>query len=540
METRFISLPHKFRISLTLVALFIGLAMVIGARPTQAQSPYTVPRVNVPHTNTVPDDLPSPHAPLSTLDGNFYDKITFPDGGMFWLGDVDKINNYTDVRLKYNDDHLYVRVNVNDEFLFCNVQEDYNCTNLNPTAWDAVTLYINTDLAPSNALGNNSYRFIRQFTHEWMDPVYYQHSFESTGSGWAAATLDFHSLSHYRGVGNFNSGQASHGWWAAFEIPFSTLGISGKPGNGTVWQVAMAVHDRDNSTGTPAISDKVWPADVNLNNPTTWGQLHFGQADPYTSPPTFGQQTVSIIHDPDNGMNFEDTHVGGHANCAAHVDPFYHVGTDMFRDFGSVNFGAADFDFFNQQTGNQETISRSHLNVQGQEDVADWNCQSKIYIEVDLDPVPAGKQIVSASLELNMFGNAGGAGWAVPPDTSYIQAFSAMEDWDENTVTWNNAPYAAENISGTWVVPLDAEEFPNNYTHIPVKYEWDVGKIVAQAYATGEPARIILYSADVARHSGKYFWSSMENAPERIPKLHITYGETNPPQFETFFPILIR
>ncbi len=531
---------RKILVNTILFTLLAAVMAFVGSTPTQAQSQPAVPRVNIPHTNTVPDTLPTPHQPLSTLDGDFYDKITFPDGGMFWLGDIDKVNNYSDVRIKYNDDHLYIRVNVNDEMLFCNVQDDFNCTNLNPTAWDAVTVYINTDTTPSSALGNNSYRFIRQFTHEWMDSTYYQHGFESNGSSWEATTLDFHTLGHYRGVGNYNSGQASHGWWAAYEIPFSALGISGKPGHGTVWRMAVAVHDRDTSTGIPAINDKIWPADVNFSQPNTWGELHFGTAPAYSPPATVANQTLTITHDPANNMDFQDTHVGGHANCAAHVDPFYHVGTDMFRDFGDVNFGAAAFDFYNQQTGNTEVISLSHLNVQGQEDVADWNCQSKIMIEVELDPVPAGKQIVDAKLELNMFGNAGGAGWAVPPDTSYIQAFSSMEDWNENTVTWNNAPYAAENISGTWVVPLDADEFPNNYTHIPVKYEWDVSKIVAEAYATGEPARIILYSADVARHSGKYFWSSMENAPERIPKLHVTYGDTTPANFQIFFPIMVH
>ncbi len=37
---------------------------------------------------------------------------------------------------------------------------------------------------------------------------------------------------------------------------------------------------------------------------------------------------------------------------------------------------------------------------------------------------------------------------------------------------------------------------------------WDVSYAVAQAYARGEPLRLILYSADSDYHSSKYFVSS--------------------------------
>lgn len=40
------------------------------------------------------------------------------------------------------------------------------------------------------------------------------------------------------------------------------------------------------------------------------------------------------------------------------------------------------------------------------------------------------------------------------PQPSYIQVLTVDQDWNENTLTWNNAPLAAENITGTWVDPL--------------------------------------------------------------------------------------
>ena len=72
---------------------------------------------------------------------------------------------------------------------------------------------------------------------------------------------------------------------------------------------------------------------------------------------------------------------------------------------------------------------------------------------------------------------------------------------DLRSGSWNNAPLAHENISGTWVQPRD-------YSLPDQIYQWNVARAVAQAYANGEPLRLALYSADGERHTGKYFWSS--------------------------------
>jgi hypothetical protein len=94
------------------------------------------------------------------------------------------------------------------------------------------------------------------------------------------------------------------------------------------------------------------------------------------------------------------------------------------------------------------------------------------------------------------------------------------QDWDESTLNWNNGPLAKENVSAAWVDPVD------EYTDPPIPWEWDVSRAVAEAYALGTPLRLVLYEADSAYHSGKYFHSSDVgdwNAEGR-PTLAITWG----------------
>ena len=75
---------------------------------------------------------------------------------------------------------------------------------------------------------------------------------------------------------------------------------------------------------------------------------------------------------------------------------------------------------------------------------------------------------------------------------------------------------------GSWVDPLPS--FPG-WPGVP--RQWNVSRAVAQAYATGQPLRLALYSADGPYHSGRYFSSSdMEdwNAVGR-PTLTVAWGE---------------
>ena len=192
-----------------------------------------------------------------------------------------------------------------------------------------------------------------------------------------------------------------------------------------------------------------------------------------------------------------DASVGGYTVCGS--------GVDFWTEWGDTN----------EAHYNPE---RSDFNVQNQADVADWPCFSRYYVTFPLDLVPPGKAILSATLTLHQFGGS----YPSQAQPSLIQVLTVGEDWDDAALTWNNAPLAMENVGAAWVDPLAV--FPG-WPGVP--REWDVSQAVAGAYATGEPVRLVLYEADSAYHSGKYFVSS--NTPdwnaEARPTLTVVWGQ---------------
>jgi hypothetical protein len=152
--------------------------------------------------------------------------------------------------------------------------------------------------------------------------------------------------------------------------------------------------------------------------------------------------------------------------------------------------------------GDKAYPGETFANVQNQTDVADWPCYSKLFIAMPLDTLPKGQNVISATLTLHLFGNAGGGDWGNAPD-SLLQVFEVDGGWNEATLSWNSAPLALENISRTWVEPIIS--FPG-WPGVP--YTWDVSIAVARSYAAGIPLRLAVYSADPGYHSGKYFITS--------------------------------
>jgi hypothetical protein len=209
------------------------------------------------------------------------------------------------------------------------------------------------------------------------------------------------------------------------------------------------------------------------------------------------RDTVTIRHGL-NGAQVIDGTVGGDTLCGAGSYP------DYFAGWGALTYPHIE-----------------RVNVQNQSDISDWPCYSKYYVTFPLENMPANKVIVSATLTLYQMGNPGGGGWG-DPVPSYIQIFTIDQDWNEATLSWNNAPRARENITGAWVDPL--AEYPG-YPGIPRM--WTLDRAVAEAYAAGVPLRLAVYSADEAYHSGRDFYSSdVEdfNAVGR-PTLKITWGD---------------
>ncbi len=421
----------------------------------------TAPRVNAPHFNN---------------------KVWIAESAIFWFGRVTSSENYADLRVGYNDDHLCLRLAAFDRWLWY----DSSPSPDDLTAWDAATLYLDLDGNAGDAPDANAYRFVGQLNW-WESRDAYQAAYQGDGSGWIATSIPFTTTSGWRGNG-LNDGAEDRGWMLSWYIPFDSLGLSGPPAQDTVWGMAVELHDRDDATGT-FIGDKTWPETMDPQQPATWGQLGFGLPT-YTPPPVVPQGTTTVRQGLD-GAEVIDGAVGGGTVCGE--------GLDFWTEWGETNY--AGFTYFN---------------IQNQSDVADWPCFSKYYVTFPLDAIPSGRVIVSATLTLYQFGGSDPSN----ASRSLIQVMTVAEEWDEATLTWNNAPLAQENVASSWADPILE---PVGWDDLPVR-TWDVSGAVA--YAASAPLRLALYEADYAYNSGKYFVSSDTpdwNAQNR-PILTVAWG----------------
>jgi hypothetical protein len=161
----------------------------------------------------------------------------------------------------------------------------------------------------------------------------------------------------------------SEGWVAYFQIPFSSLGLSAAPPEGTVWGLGITLHDRDNLEGS-IFKETHWPESMSPNNPSTWGQLLFGWTG-YVHPPSIPKGTLTIRQGL-NGFSVVDGEVGGHTTCG-------NDGYDKWNVWGNTNYAGI-----------------TQINIQNQWDIADWPCFSKFYITFPITAIPC-HTIISAN-----------------------------------------------------------------------------------------------------------------------------------------------
>ncbi len=391
---------------------------------------------------------------------------------VFWFGEVRGVENYTDVRIAYNSSELYLRLQVFDRGCFY----DQNPPLDEPTRWDGAAVFLNLSGNIGNTPSLNSYQFLVQFDRDmnWNPPwEITKFSYQGNGYSWVEANLPFSMNSSNQYISDQKTN--CRGWIASLRIPFTSMGLSSAPSYGTIWGMAIANYDRDDDAGT-YITPKVWPKNVNVNSPVTWGKLSFGL--PPTTPTQVGN--ITLIRQGMNNAFVPDASVGGYAVCGGDPENYWTL-------WGDTNEG-----FYNPE--------RSNYNIQNQANISDWPCFSKVYISFPLDQVPLGKQILSATMTLHVFGNAGSAG---NEPASLIHVYTVDESWTDTTITWNNAPYIDRYISNTWVPsPPDEDYFPGT------PHNWDVTSAVIEAYQKGIPVNLVLYSSDNFFHSGKYFVSS--------------------------------
>lgn len=438
---------------------------------------------------TAPDVAAEPAAAAGPLINVPYFEANMPLGerAVFWFGEVNETNNYADVRVGYNDDQMVVQVAIFDRLLWF----DNTPSLAEISDWDGVTLYLNTSGNTGSSPTSDSYQFLGTYTSRAGNDHY--GAYEGSGGTWVLSSADF-SINFGTQASGFNNEVDDRGWWIAFVVPFSSLGLTGPPANGDVWGVGIEVHDRDDAAGT-AIPKPVWPDGLDGERPSTWGQFSFGT--PTFAIPAGMAGGTAIIRDGGDGNTVVDAHVGGHSVCGGDLWP-----DRFFSDWGTQNYAGYP-----------------QINIQNQSNLWDWPCFSKYFVTFPLGDIPAGKVILSAELSLYQFGNAG-QGSTPTPQPTLIQVAAVDGAWSEGSITWNNSPQIQENYATAWAgtIPAGGDGF---------FVTWDVSRAVADAFASGGPLRLSLYTADANRNSGKYFVSS-EGAmshPERRPTLTVEWGD---------------
>ena len=443
------------------LALLLLMLASLWPHSSLAQS-STPPTIHVPYSGTTPDPA---------------------KGAIFWFGILNQASNSANVRMSHADDSLVVMLHIFDRLV---IYDQADSVGRDLTQWDAVSLYLDNQSDLNAPLGAGSYRFDAELSH-WQLRTNYQAAWRRQGDAWQRAETPFASASGFRGAPNDTLDD--RGWTARFQIPFAALGLSSAPSQDTQWRMALVLHDRDEITGAP-LPSQLWPQAAGLDQPATWGRVAFG-APTYNATGVTAVQTLSLRHGV-NQLVAQDGAVGGHSLCGAQFSP------NFFNGWGDANYAGL-----------------TQVNIQNQWDVADWPCFSRYYVTFPLTALPSTAKIVSATLTMQMFGNAGYAEGDAKP--SMFQVARVAEEWDERTLTWNNGPTVLENSSWTTVNPMQAGDPAAK----PVNF--DVSRAAADAVAAGQPLRLVLYSSDGDYHSGKYFWSA--DAGESLrPLLTIKWG----------------
>jgi hypothetical protein len=502
------STKKSFLLALALLICITAVSQLLlqGADVSSAANAWAPSAQGVPHVylplifnqfgfTPAPTITPSPAVNLRRVNVPYFaGAIAYPETALFWFGQVTPSDNYADVRVGYNSSELFVSVNIFDRRLW------YNPTpSTGPlTGWDATSLYLDLDGNAGSAPGLRAYRFDAQLN--WWEPrTSFQAVYRGNGSNWITATTQFTSVSGWRGDAP-NDNTDDRGWVISYHIPFASLGLSNPPPPQTRWGLALVVHDRDDAAGT-LNPDQTWPEKLSPDIPSTWGQLSSGL--PTYAPPTATPRGTVTLRQGLNGLSVPDAAVGG----------------TIASDGSGSTLCPGDSNYIWNQWGNQNFGTAPRVNIQNQSDVADWPCFAKYYVTFPLSSLPSGKAIISATLTLHEFGNAGGPGQAQP---SLIQISTVEDAWNGATLTWNNAPLASENVSRIWVNPVA------NWPGWPgVPWSWDVSGATARAYMAGKPLRLVLYEADSAYNSGKYFLASDEPDWDSAgrPRLDVLWGD---------------
>ncbi len=392
-----------------------------GQTPTSSETP--TPTQTAAPTGTVqPTQTPT----TATTSAPAHRRINAPylasgagleQAAIAWFGQVDNTNNYADIRVFYRDESLRIFLNIFDRRLWF----DTSPTQDTLEAWDAATLLLDTGSGGPNPSAT-SHRFVAQLNNSpGSRPVPDRVSGRRLRLD-SSATTEFTSIAGWRGDG-VNSGAEARGWSVRFDIPFASLGTNVPPAaDGCVAHGPRAARPgrrrraarfrtrpgRSTQTGSGRLPG------VNLRS--TCAATHRPLPRPVES--------TTVRNGLDGAVSRRTPMSADTAPAASPMSPT------------SSTVGATPT--------MQATISSTYK------------------ISRTLPTGPVSPSIMSRSrwtvclldgpsrtgtLTLHLFGNAG-QGATPEPQPSLVQALTVADNWNESTVTWNNAPLAAENVWG--------------------------------------------------------------------------------------------
>ena len=436
---------------------------------------------------TFASDVQSVNFPIINIPHFDDDGFNYQISAITWFGAVIDMENYADVRIGYSDYYIYLRVNVFDRYLWYDETPIQPSTFYDLTEWDSITVYLDTFGNNGSTPRHSMFSFTRQLQDE-NDGLNRSVSYRGMNGGWEKINLYFSP--YYTWSGTTNDNIEDRGYTIFFQIPIWEIG-SNPPAER--WGFAIEMTDRDDVEGS-TFSRKSYPANFNRYASSTWGEISFGISE-QSSYTIENPQTV-VLRNGFNGISVIDGEVGGGENCGQEVAP------NFFELWGSYNWSGTKI-----------------ANVQNQGDVADFPCFSKYYITFPLDSLPVGKQAITATLTLYQAGQADGFPNEPPPDdaNSLIQIMVVDQDWNESTLSWNNAPLPKENVSQSWVEPIEESEIGKPRT-------WNISHAAWEAYAEGDPLRLVIYSPDSYGPHGKYFYTSDAGDISLRPLLTVNLG----------------
>lgn len=316
---------------------------------------------------------------------------------------------------------MFLFSHVIDRRLFYDTSAPYD----DPQLWDSVSYYFYKTNSPGSTINSNAYKITLGFNgNQSLPSSNYVKAWQDSNSDglWEPKTIDAYCpdgfcnvrvVSSYEGDG-INADLDNRGWRSQIDLPFNFFAddIMYKPDVGDIWYWAVEVNDKDSAAG--GVSQEKWPTTANLSNPSTWAQFRFADGnltedDDVYIPDTAGTSgNVTIINNV-NGAVTEDIAVGGGSLCGALNQG---ENNDDFR----YSSGAFSGNGWGYRIYDDETLPSQYefLNIQNQNNIADWPCFSRPYFKYPLTQVPAGKVIESATLKLYQFGNAGPSIYGAP------------------------------------------------------------------------------------------------------------------------------